>query len=166
MSDVAAPNRKSATGNRQFVPSADEKKPVDPIGSVYEELELFLKPDNIYNLAIQPMLRASHMIGLPRTLHLILAQPKNELMVHFPARMDDGSYKLFKGYRVQHNNVLGPYKGGIRYHHEVSLDHIKALASIMTIKCALARLPYGGAKGGLKINPRELSPGELQRITR
>ena len=74
--------------------------------------------------------------------------------------------RLFKGYRIQHSNLLGPFKGGIRYHESVSLDDLKALAAMMTWKCALMRIPYGGGKGGIKFNPREVSRGELQRITR
>ncbi len=112
------------------------------------------------------MLTAAERVSLPRYLRLILAQPKNELMVHFPVSMDDGSYRLFKGYRVQHNNILGPYKGGIRYHPSVSLDDVKALAVIMTMKCSLARLPLGSAKGGVQVDPKLLSRGELQRMTR
>jgi len=139
---------------------------MNSIESVYHELDLHLKPDNIYHQVISDVLLTAELIGLPRSLQLILAQPKNELMVHFPAKMDDGTVRLFKGYRVQHNNVLGPYKGGIRYHPDVALDHIKALAAIMTVKCALVRLPYGGAKGGLKLNPREFSRDETMRITR
>ena len=73
------------------------------------------------------MLQTADLLDLPRYLRLILAQPKNEIMVHFPVRLDDGGYRLFKGYRVQHNNILGPYKGGMRYHPDVSLDHVKAL---------------------------------------
>ncbi|MCG8512490.1 MAG: Glu/Leu/Phe/Val dehydrogenase, partial [Rhodospirillales bacterium] len=80
--------------------------------------------------------------------------------------MDDGSYHLFKGYRVQHNNILGPYKGGIRYHPGVSLDHIKALAALMTMKTALFRLPLGGGKGGVQVAPRDISQDELMRMTR
>jgi glutamate dehydrogenase (NAD(P)+) len=80
--------------------------------------------------------------------------------------MDDGSTRVFKGYRIQHNNLLGPFKGGIRYHEGVSLDDLKALASMMTWKCSLMRIPYGGGKGGIKFNPRSVSRGELQRITR
>ncbi len=133
--------------------------------SIYHEVDLFLK-DNIYFQVISGVLDTAAMIGLPRNLQVILAQPKNELMVHFPAKMDNGNIRLFKGYRVQHNNVLGPYKGGIRYHPEVALDHVKALAVIMTLKCALPRLPYGGAKGGLKIDPRQFSREEMMRITR
>lgn len=123
-------------------------------------------PDNIYVLAMTQVLEAADMIGLPERLKLIIAQPKNELMVHFPVRMDDGNYRLFKGYRVQHNNVLGPYKGGMRYHPSVSLDDIKALAVLMTLKSALVRLPFGGAKGGVKVDPRQLSNDELMRLTR
>src|SRR5712691_9075621 len=87
---------------------------------------------------------ASQVVGLPEYIHTILSQPKNELIVNFPVKMDDGTVRLFKGYRIQHNNVLGPYKGGIRYHQSVSLDDVKALAAMMTWKCALMRLPFGG----------------------
>ncbi len=133
---------------------------------IFHELELAYTPDNIYFQVITAMLHAAERLELPRQLKLILAQPKNEIMVHFPVRMDDGSTRLFKGYRVQHNNVLGPYKGGIRYHEDVGLDHVKALAALMTAKCALAGLPFGGAKGAVKVNPRKLSTDELQRLTR
>ena len=96
----------------------------------------------------------------------ILSQPKNEIIVNFPVKMDDGSIRLFKGYRIQHNNLLGPYKGGIRYHESVTLDDVKALAAMMTWKCALMNLPLGGGKGGIKFNPSQVSRDELQRITR
>jgi glutamate dehydrogenase/leucine dehydrogenase len=110
--------------------------------------------------------RAAKLIDLPDYIHEILSQPKNELIVHFPVRMDNGQIRLFKGYRIQHSNILGPYKGGMRFHQTASLDDFKALASMMTWKCALMNLPFGGAKGGIKFNPREVSRGELQRITR
>jgi len=110
--------------------------------------------------------RAAKVINLDPTIETILSQPKNELIVHFPVRMDNGEIKVFKGYRIQHNNILGPYKGGIRYHESVTLDDVKALAAMMTWKCALMRLPFGGGKGGIKFNPREHSVLELQRITR
>jgi len=96
----------------------------------------------------------------------ILSQPKNELITHFPVLMDDGTHKLFKGYRIQHNNILGPFKGGLRYHESVGLDDLKALAAMMTWKCALMDIPFGGGKGGIKFNPRGCSEGELRRITR
>jgi len=117
--------------------------------------------------AIQAYLdQAAHAVDLPPYITTILSQPKNEIIVNFPVRMDDGSIRLFKGYRIQHNNLLGPYKGGIRYHKSVTLDDIKALAAMMTWKCALMNLPFGGGKGGIKFDPNEVSRAELQRITR
>jgi len=109
---------------------------------------------------------AARLISLSDYIRVILSQPKNELIVHFPVRMDNGEIQLYKGYRIQHNNVLGPFKGGIRYHEHVSLDDVKALAAMMTWKCALMNLPYGGGKGGVKFDPRSVSKQELQRITR
>lgn len=109
---------------------------------------------------------AAKLINLPKEVQLILSQPKNEIIIHFPVKMDNGETKLFKGYRVQHNNILGPYKGGIRYHESVHLDDVKALASMMTWKCALMQIPFGGGKGGVKFNPREHTPSEIMRITR
>src|SRR5687768_15313306 len=110
--------------------------------------------------------KAAEAIKLPEHTRLILSQPKNEVIVHFPVRMDNGEMRLFKGYRIQHNNLLGPYKGGLRYHEHVSLDDLKALAAMMTWKCALMNIPFGGAKGGVKMNPRGMSEDELRRITR
>ncbi|MEM6954515.1 MAG: Glu/Leu/Phe/Val dehydrogenase [Myxococcota bacterium] len=104
--------------------------------------------------------------GVPEHVRAMLAQPKNELIVHFPVRMDDGTMQMFKGYRIQHNNLLGPYKGGLRFHGSVSLDDLKALSSMMTWKCALMNIPFGGAKGGVKFDPRRYSSEELMRITR
>lgn len=110
--------------------------------------------------------RAARLIKMPTYVSQILSQPKNELIVHFPVRMDNGEYRLFKGYRIQHSNILGPYKGGMRYHESASLDDFKALAALMTWKCSLMNLPFGGAKGGIKFNPRDVSRSEQQRITR
>ena len=110
--------------------------------------------------------QAAEFVDLPEPYRTILQQPKNELIIHFPVRMDDGSYQLFKGYRIQHNNVLGPYKGGMRFHQHASLDDFKALASMMTWKCALMDLPFGGAKGGIKFDPHQVSRNELEHITR
>jgi len=112
------------------------------------------------------MEHAAELIGLPAHVQAILAEPKNELIVHFPVKMDSGDTRLFKGYRIQHNNVMGPYKGGMRFHEEVCLDELKALATQMTWKCALLGVPFGGGKGGIKFNPREHSNEELRRITR
>jgi glutamate dehydrogenase (NAD(P)+) len=110
--------------------------------------------------------QAAEVAHLPDHVREILEQPKNELIVHFPVRMDDGRNRLFKGYRIQHNNVMGPYKGGMRYHESVSLDELKALSMQMTWKCALLGVPFGGGKGGIKFNPRHHSEDELRRITR
>jgi glutamate dehydrogenase (NAD(P)+) len=133
---------------------------------IFQELEEYYDEHNLYFQTIGSVLEAADILDIPHYLKLIISQPKNEIMVHCPVQMDDGTWQLFKGYRVQHNNVLGPYKGGIRYHHEVKLDEVKTLALLMTMKCALARLPYGGAKGALKIDPHAVSPRELERVTR
>ncbi|MFT3775964.1 MAG: Glu/Leu/Phe/Val dehydrogenase [Minicystis sp.] len=109
---------------------------------------------------------ATKVADLPEWIATILRQPKNEIIVNFPVKMDNGEIRLFKGYRIQHNNILGPYKGGIRYHESVSLDDVKALAAMMTWKCALMNLPLGGGKGGIKFDPNSVSRDELQRITR
>jgi glutamate dehydrogenase (NAD(P)+) len=110
--------------------------------------------------------QASRLVDMPSYIATILSQPKNEIIVNFPVKMDDGSVRLFKGYRIQHNNLLGPYKGGVRYHENVTLDDVKALAAMMTWKCALMNLPFGGGKGGVKFDPNSVSRAELQRITR
>jgi glutamate dehydrogenase (NAD(P)+) len=109
---------------------------------------------------------AAKVVALPEHVALILSQPKNELIVHFPVRMDDGSIKLFTGYRIQHNNIRGPYKGGIRYHESVNLDDVRALAALMTWKCSLMDIPFGGGKGGVQIDPKRHSKDELMRVTR
>jgi glutamate dehydrogenase (NAD(P)+) len=109
---------------------------------------------------------AAKLAGTPDHVRSILSQPKAEIIVHFPVRMDSGEFRLFKGYRIQHNNILGPYKGGMRFHEDASLDDFKALSAMMTWKCALMGLPYGGGKGGIKFNPRDVSRTELSRVTR
>lgn len=96
----------------------------------------------------------------------ILKHPKRELTVNFPVRMDDSTLRIFTGYRVQYNTALGPCKGGIRYHPDLTLRDIRALAALMTWKCALMELPFGGAKGGIPCSPKEMSLGELERMTR
>lgn len=92
--------------------------------------------------------------------------PQNEIIVHFPVELENGEYSVFKGYRVQHNNLLGPYKGGIRFWNTVNLSEVNALAFWMTIKCSLANIPYGGAKGGIKIDTTKYSEKEIERISR
>ncbi len=121
---------------------------------------------NLFEIAMQQVEKAADVCNLDPGVRSILAQPKNELIINFPVRMDSGEWKMFKGYRVQHNNLLGPFKGGMRYHHEANLDEMKALAAWMTYKSALHDIPYGGGKGGVKVDPRKLSQSELQRLTR
>jgi glutamate dehydrogenase (NAD(P)+) len=121
---------------------------------------------NPYLVAQEQLDRAAKISGLSPEIKAILSQPKNELIINFPVRMDNGEYRMFKGYRVQHSNILGPFKGGIRYHEQVSLDEVKALAAWMTYKGALHDIPFGGGKGGIKFTPRNHSQTELERITR
>ncbi len=110
--------------------------------------------DNAYETAQAQLRSAGEMAGLSPGLIEILAQPKRELTVNFPVRMDDGTTRVFTGYRVQHNEARGPVKGGIRYSPNVSLDEVRALAMWMTWKCAVVDLPYGGAKGGVIVDPQ------------
>jgi glutamate dehydrogenase/leucine dehydrogenase len=110
--------------------------------------------------------KAADVMGLDDSLKKILALTNSEIVVHFPVKMDNGEVQVFTGYRVQHNNFLGPYKGGLRYHETVDLDAARALATWMTWKTSLAGLPYGGGKGGIQLDPKKYSQGELERITR
>ena len=109
---------------------------------------------------------AADHIDLHPNIRKILSITNNEIIVNFPVKMDNGNVEIFTGYRVQHNNALGPYKGGLRYHPTVDIDAARALAMWMTWKTSLAGLPYGGAKGGIKLDPSKYSKGELERITR
>jgi glutamate dehydrogenase (NAD(P)+) len=121
---------------------------------------------NPYEMALMQFNVAADRLRLPSGVRAALAQPKRELTVNFPVRMDDGSVRIFTGYRVQHNIARGPAKGGIRYDEHVTLDEVRALAMWMTWKCAVVNIPFGGAKGGVICNPKELSLGELERLTR
>jgi glutamate dehydrogenase/leucine dehydrogenase len=106
------------------------------------------------------------LLSLDSGMREVLKHPKRELTVNFPVRMDDGGYHVYTGYRVQYNMARGPCKGGIRYHPQVSLDEVRALAAWMTWKCAVVNIPYGGAKGGVICDPKHMSKGELERLTR
>jgi len=110
--------------------------------------------------------RAAAILELPQSLRAVLREVRRELLVRFPVKMDDGSLRIFEGYRVQHNLTRGPAKGGIRFHPETNLEEVKALAMWMTWKCALVNLPYGGAKGGVAVDPAKLSRRELERLSR
>lgn len=109
---------------------------------------------------------ASQILGLEEEIYNVLKSPAKQVIVSLPVTMDDGSIKVFEGFRVIHSNILGPSKGGIRYDPHVNLDEVKALAAWMTWKCAVVDIPYGGAKGGITCNPREMSSGEIERLTR
>ena len=138
-----------------------------PLPSVKEPGVTSLKErGNLFEIATRQIDKAMKLINIDPDVAQILAQPKNELIVNFPVRMDNGKFIMFKGYRVQHNNILGPYKGGMRYHQEANLDEMKALASWMTYKSALHEIPFGGGKGGIKVDVRQHSKAELERITR
>ncbi|HET9680854.1 MAG TPA: Glu/Leu/Phe/Val dehydrogenase, partial [Candidatus Limnocylindrales bacterium] len=109
---------------------------------------------------------AAEKLGLDEGMRLVLREPRRELTVHFPVKMDDGSVKVFTGFRVQHNLGRGPAKGGIRYHQDVSIEEVKALAMWMTWKCAVVGIPYGGGKGGVIVDPKKLSKKELEALSR
>jgi glutamate dehydrogenase (NAD(P)+) len=129
--------------------------------------ELFAELDNpTFQLAVAQFDQAAEIMNLDRNLRQRLKLPQRSLIVTLPIRMDDGSINVFMGYRVQHDSARGPCKGGIRYHPQVNLGEVAALAMWMTWKCALAGLPYGGAKGGVRVSPSRLSSGELERLTR
>ncbi|ALA56807.1 Glu/Leu/Phe/Val family dehydrogenase [Nitrospira moscoviensis] len=119
-----------------------------------------------FRLAVAQFDEAAEAMQLDPALRQRLKLPQRSLVVSIPVRMDDGRVEVFTGYRVQHDSSRGPCKGGIRYHPDVNLGEVAALAMWMTWKCALAGLPYGGAKGGVKVAPKKLSSGELQRLTR
>ena len=121
---------------------------------------------DMWDQALRQLDEVAAMIKLDHDSHVLLCHPKRTLEVAVPVRMDDGHVEVFQGYRVHHNQYRGPCKGGIRYHHEVSMDEVKALAMLMTWKCALMNIPYGGAKGGVVVDPRKLSETELERLTR
>ena len=121
---------------------------------------------NPYETAKKQVDIVADLLGLDSGMREVLKHPKRELTVNFPVRMDDGSYRVYTGYRVQYNMARGPCKGGIRYHPQVSLDEVRALAAWMTWKCAVVNIPYGGAKGGVICDPKHMSKGELERLTR
>ena len=122
--------------------------------------------NSLFATALDQFNRGAEIIDLPGDLRSILSQPKNEIIVNFPVLMNDGSYRVFRGYRIQHSNLLGPYKGGVRFHPMVNLDEVKALASWMTWKSALCDIPFGGAKGGISFDPTALEVDELERVVR
>lgn len=121
---------------------------------------------NPYENMLAVLDEAASRLGLKEADYITLRYPEREMIVSIPVRMDNGEMKVFEGYRVQHNSARGPYKGGIRFHQNSDLDEVKALAAWMSFKCAIVNIPYGGAKGGIKVDPSKLSRDELIRLTR
>lgn len=121
---------------------------------------------NPYENMLAVLDEAASRLGLKEADYITLRYPEREMIVSIPVRMDNGEMKVFEGYRVQHNSARGPYKGGIRFHQNSDLDEVKALAAWMSFKCAIVNIPYGGAKGGIKVDPSKLSREELIRLTR
>jgi glutamate dehydrogenase len=122
--------------------------------------------ENQYDMAVEQFQRAADIMKLDSNTQEILRKPRRILSINFPVKMDDGRILLYQGFRCQHNNALGPYKGGIRFHPNVTIDEVKALSMWMTWKCAVAGVPFGGAKGGVTVNPKTLSHSELERLSR
>ena len=122
--------------------------------------------NNPFEIAMRNFDTAADKLGLDENMRNRIKHPARALIVSIPVRMDDGRVKRFEGYRVQHSTMRGPAKGGVRYHPQVNLDEVKALATWMTWKCAISGIPYGGGKGGICCNPKEMSPAELERMTR
>ena len=131
-----------------------------------ETKTLETKKTGMYENVMKQFNHAADVMGLNENIRKILSATNNEIVVHFPVKLDNGKVEVFTGYRVQHNNALGPYKGGLRFHPTVDIDAARALAIWMTWKSALAGLPYGGGKGGIQIDPTKYSTAELERITR
>ena len=119
-----------------------------------------------YDIAVEQFQRAADIMKLDPNVQEILRKPRRILSVNFPVKMDDGRLLLYQGFRSQHNNALGPYKGGVRFHPNVTIDEVKALSMWMTWKCAVAGIPFGGAKGGVTVNPKQLSQSELEKLSR
>lgn len=124
------------------------------------------EPKSVYQNVIEQFNKAADMISLDPAVRKILSNTTNEIVVHFPVKMDSGKIEIFTGYRIQHNNALGPYKGGLRYHPLVNQDEVKALATWMTWKSAIVNIPFGGAKGGIQLDPKAYTISEIERITR
>ena len=125
-----------------------------------------MKETNPYQNAIKQIEDAARFSDCDSEIIEILKYPQKNLQVSIPLKMDNGKIRVFEGFRVQHNNARGPYKGGIRYHQDVNIDEVKALSLWMTIKCAVANIPFGGAKGGIIVDPKTLSEHELEHLTR
>ena len=121
---------------------------------------------NVFEIAQLQVKHACDKLGTDPAVYEILKNPMRVMEFNFPVKMDDGTIKTFTGYRSQHNNACGPFKGGLRFHPNVTKDEVKALSTWMTFKCGVTGIPYGGGKGGMAIDPNDYSKGELERISR
>jgi glutamate dehydrogenase (NAD(P)+) len=139
-----------------MAPTTVYKEPAPQVGNTENPLESMMSRFNV----------AAEILGLDNATYEVLKAADKQVIVHMPVSMDDGKVRVFEGYRVVHNTILGPSKGGIRYDKNVSLDEVKALAAWMTWKCAVVDIPYGGAKGGIICDPTKMSAGEIERLTR
>ena len=119
-----------------------------------------------YDNMLNSLDRAAGLLNLDISDYIALRYPERELKVSIPVVMDNGQVQVFEGYRVQHSTTRGPCKGGLRYHEDVNIDDVKAMAAWMSFKCAVVNIPYGGAKGAVRVDPRALSHEELKRLTR
>ncbi len=159
--------------------AVDNKRPRKPTPQVCEtardetDHDAMLVPaqaattrNSLYENVLAQFDKAADIMQLDPNIRKILASTENEIVAHFPVKMNNNEVEMFTGYRVQHNDALGPFKGGLRYHPQLDIDEARALAAWMTFKCALAGIPFGGAKGGVQIDPSKYSVTELERITR
>jgi glutamate dehydrogenase/leucine dehydrogenase len=133
---------------------------------IYIEPAPIKDKENPLESMMQRFDKAVELLGISDEMYYILKVPARQVTVGLPITMDNGSIKVFEGHRVLHSNILGPGKGGIRFDPDVNLDEVRALAAWMTWKCAVVDIPYGGAKGGIACNPREMSAGEMERLMR
>jgi glutamate dehydrogenase (NAD(P)+) len=155
---MAAPRGRTKTAAPRRGPRQEE-----PLSMITEQAAPAI---NAWEVAQHQFDLAAERLNLDPGLRAVLREPRRELTVHFPVHMDDGTVKVFTGYRVQHNLGRGPAKGGIRYHQDVSIDEVRALAMWMTWKCAVVGIPYGGGKGGVCVDPKKLSKKELEGLSR
>ncbi|MFA6918463.1 MAG: Glu/Leu/Phe/Val dehydrogenase, partial [Candidatus Gracilibacteria bacterium] len=121
---------------------------------------------SLFENTLRQIEKAAKIMNLDENVKVLMSHPQRIVEVSIPVKMDNGSLRIFQGFRVQHSNYCGPYKGGIRYHQQVDMGEVKALSAWMSIKCSVVGIPLGGGKGGIVVNPKELSAGELERLTR
>ena len=163
-SNVIGDNGRNEIATPEDQGAADSQPPSEESSNL--EPSALVKRKSVYENVMAQFDKAADLMHLDVNIRKILAKTKNEITVNFPVKMRDGQVEMFTGYRIQHNDALGPFKGGLRYHPSVDRDEVRALAAWMTWKAAIAEVPFGGAKGGIQIDPSDYSADELERITR